>query len=150
MLGRPASKQLRERVLERRRVDEAVLHREHDEPQFGHWTALGLQVDGLRVQQCAADRDHEQRSAADARALLVPQRQLSRKLHVLIDARLDLQRPVDEPRLREVAIAVAAAFRRGAARPRTYIPETEQRVRESVKPNPTTLCGHTATSTKWR
>ena len=36
------------------------------------------------------------------RALLIPQRQLTRELRVLIDPRFDLHRPVDEPGFRKV------------------------------------------------
>ena len=86
-----------QRRLERRPVREPILQREHDEPQLRHRAALGLQVDRLGVQQRAADRDHDQAAAPHVRALLVPQRQLARQLRVLIDARLDLQRAVDQP-----------------------------------------------------
>src|SRR5262249_32074988 len=41
-------------------------------------------------------------AAQNSRALLVPQRKLRRKLRVLIDARLNLQWTIDQPRLREV------------------------------------------------
>ena len=54
-------------------------------------------------------------AAPDVGSLLIPQRQLRGELRMLIDARLDLQRAVDELRLREiehggrsVVLAVAA------------------------------------------
>ena len=50
-----------------------------------------------------ADRDHQHSPAPHVRALLIPQRQLSGKLRVLIDSRLDLERPVDQLRLGSTA-----------------------------------------------
>jgi hypothetical protein len=90
------------RRFERRPVGEAILHREHHQPQLGHGAAIGLQVDGLRVEQRPPDRNDDEAAAAHVRALLVPQRQLSGQLRVLIDARLDLQGPVDQLGLGEV------------------------------------------------
>ena len=109
------AEQRRHRDLERRPVGQPILQREHDEPQLRHRAALGLQVDRLGVEQRAADRDDEQAAAAHVRALLVPQRQLTRQLRVLIDARLDLQRTVDQPRLREVVDDRRAVVRAVAA-----------------------------------
>src|SRR5215213_8342208 len=96
-------------------VAEPVLCGEHDQSQLRHRAALGLQVDGLDVEQRAPDGDDEQVAATHARALLAPERYLRRELRVLIYARFDLQRPVNEPRLRKIVgdqrpvrVAVAA------------------------------------------
>src|SRR5216684_553335 len=88
---------------------------EDDEAQLGHRAPLGLQVDGFGVEQRAADGNDDQAASADVRALLIPQRQLTRELRILIDARLDLQRTVDESRLRKVVHDRLAVMRLVAA-----------------------------------
>ena len=50
------------------------------------------------------------------RALLIPERELSGELRVLVDARLDLLRPVDEARFGEVVDDRGAVMRAVAAR----------------------------------
>jgi len=74
--GQRLPEQSRERGFERRPVRQAILQREHDEPELGHRAALGLQVDWFGVQQRAADRNDDQRAAPYVRSLLIPERQL--------------------------------------------------------------------------
>ena len=112
--GAPAE-QRPQRGLEGGAVGQLVLQREHHEAQLGHGAALGLQVDRLGVDQRLAAGNHQQRSAPHVRALLVPQRQLAGELRVLVDARLDLQRAVDQPGLGEVVDNGRAVVRAVAA-----------------------------------
>ena len=127
-------KRLRMRVLERRSVREPILKCEDDEPQLRHRAVLGLQVDRLRVQQRPADRNHDQRAAQDIRPLLVPQRHLRRELRVLIDARFDLQRSVDESRLRKVVDDRRAVMRLVASRrdPADQVVPVRRRERQNL------------------
>jgi hypothetical protein len=64
--------------LERRAVREPILQREHDQTRSGTG-CVPLEVNRLRVEQ-PRSRDDEQAAAHDARALLVPQRELARQL----------------------------------------------------------------------
>src|SRR6202011_3642219 len=63
---------------------------------------LSLKVDRLRIQKCSSRRNDQQASAKYVGTLLIPQRQLSRELRILIDASLYLLRTIDESCLREV------------------------------------------------
>src|SRR5207247_4676213 len=65
---------------------------------------LRAQVERLHVHQRVLDRDHQQVPADHLRAHLVPERELLRDDGVLVDTRLDLLRPVDEPLLRELVL----------------------------------------------
>src|SRR5438105_4806358 len=52
----------------------------------------------------------EQIATNDHRTLLIPEGQLRRKLRILIDSGLDLQRSVDEARLRKTVSAQSPVF----------------------------------------
>src|SRR3954451_8788247 len=93
-----------------------LLRRQDDKAQFRHRAFLGLQVDRLNIQERATRWDDKQVAATHARALLIPERELTGQLRVLIYARFDLQRAVNQSRSREiidekmaVSVAVAAA-----------------------------------------
>ena len=106
-----------ERGLECRAVGEAILQRQHDEPQLRHGALLGLQINRLRVEQRLPAGNHQQAAADHVRALLIPERELAGELRVLVDARFDLLRAVDEARLGKVEDhGVAVIARRRCAR----------------------------------
>ena len=70
-------------------------------------------VDGpLQIEAPGIDQNAQ---LSHVRSLLVPQRELSRQLRVLIDSRFHLQRAVDELRLREVVDDALAVVRAVAA-----------------------------------
>ena len=100
--GELAAEERGERGLEGGAVGELVLQGEDDEAELGHGALLGLEVDGLGVEEGLAGGDDEQAAAQDVRALLVPEGELAGELGVLVDAGFDLLRAVDEAGLGEV------------------------------------------------
>ena len=91
------------------------MQREHDEAQLRHRASLGLQVNRLGIQAARAAGNDQQAAAANVRALLIPQRQLPRELRVLIDARFDLLRAVNQPGFGKVVDHRRAVVRAVAA-----------------------------------
>src|ERR1700730_8688239 len=85
---------------------------------------LRPQIQRRYIKDRVFDRDHQQvRTAYHPRAHLIPQRELLRDLGILIDPRLDLERPVDELLLWELVNDQFAVVRRVAARsePRDHV-----------------------------
>ena len=74
---RAFAEEFRQRFLEIRAEGQMLLCGEDDETQFGHRTFFGLQVDRLDIEERAANRDDEQVAATHARALLIPERELT-------------------------------------------------------------------------
>ncbi len=75
----------------------------HDHPlQLGNLYVLGDEIDGLDVQEGLFDGNDNQISTHDVRPPLVPQRQLTGDLRILIDAGFNLVGPVDQPLLRQL------------------------------------------------
>src|SRR5207247_7707727 len=87
---RRVAEERRQRGFERRSVREPILQRQDDYAQLGHRASLGLQINRLRVEQRASNRNHDQRSPPHVRSLLIPQGQLTRELRVLINPRFHL------------------------------------------------------------
>src|ERR1700688_3165311 len=83
-------KKARPRRLKVRPVGEPILQREHHQTQLRHRAPLGLQVNWFRIQERASGWNHQQCPTPNVRTLLIPQRQLSGKLRILINSRLDL------------------------------------------------------------
>src|SRR6266436_10337770 len=71
--------------------------------QLRQVSLLRAHIERRHIKDRVLDRDHEQvRAAYHPRAHLIPQRELLRYLGILIDPRLDLERPVDESLLGEL------------------------------------------------
>src|ERR1700737_718517 len=71
--------------------------------QFRQVSLLRSQIGRGYIKDRVLDRDHKQvRAAYHPRAHLIPQRELLRYLRVLVDPRLDLERPVDKLLLGEL------------------------------------------------
>src|SRR5713101_9934343 len=92
--------------------------------QLRQVSLLRSQIERRYIKDRVLDRDHKQvRTAYHPRAHLIPQRELLRDLGILIDPRLDLERPVDELLLWELVNDQFAVMRRVAARsePRDHV-----------------------------
>ena len=111
-------------MLERGLHGDLIAVRDDHAAQLGQRPLFrGGEIQRLHVDQRLIDGDREQRTADDLRPSLVPQRELLRNHRVLVDARVDLTRAVDELLLREVEDDQAAVVRRIGARrqPRDHV-----------------------------
>src|SRR5713101_3605669 len=73
-------------------------------PELWHTGFGGLNVNGLDVEEAATDRQSDDVSAQNARALLVPQAEILGDVLVLVDARLNLHGAVHQLLFRELKI----------------------------------------------
>ncbi len=94
----------RDRFLEQRSQGnrKALLHhhtvavrRDHS-LEFRQLAGLRAKIKRRHIQKRVLDRHDQKIATNDTRAHLVPQRDLLRNIGVLVDARLDLERTVDE------------------------------------------------------
>ena len=112
-----AAEDARQRGIERRLHHDLIFIGDDDAVQRRNSAAGCAQVQRPHVQQRFADRNHEQRALNHLRALLVPQRNLRRDHLVLVDARDDLARAVDDRLPRKLEhLELPVSLRIGARR----------------------------------
>src|SRR5207244_13137348 len=95
-LGRRGARQLRESLLEGISIDQPIAYGQNDFFELGHASFGRLDVDGFDVQETALERKSDDASAQHVRALLVPKSKILGDILVLIDARLNLHRPIHQ------------------------------------------------------
>ena len=91
-----AFEQSSQRFREPGRVRQTFLSSQNDKSKLRHRASLSLQINRFNERHYVFEGNDQQIASNDHRALLVPQSQLRRKLRILIDSGLDLQRSVDE------------------------------------------------------